>query len=73
MVAHRKKLTSRERIAIHRKRFGGCGVFRKPNIHVSELAVGGGSARKGNVSDLIDGAMSPDQLEVDDSEYDDEM
>ena len=31
MVDQRKKLTSRERIAIHRSRFGGCGVFKKAN------------------------------------------
>ena len=28
-IAKRKKLTSRERIAIHRERYGGCGVFHK--------------------------------------------
>lgn len=26
------KLTSRERIATHKKRFGGCGVFRKTTM-----------------------------------------
>ena len=28
-MAKRRKLTSRERIEIHRQRFGGCGVFHK--------------------------------------------
>ena len=45
LVAHRKKLTSREIIQTHRSRFGGCGVFSRVTPHLSEMAVGARSNR----------------------------
>ena len=67
-------MTSREIIQSHRSRFGGCGVFSRPSPHLSEMAVGGRSAKKSITSDLITGAISPEQHRDNnlDSEYDDE-
>ena len=74
MIAHRKKLTSREIIQTHRSRFGGCGVFSRPTPNLSEMAVGERSHKKPTTSELIDGATSPEHRDamLDDSENDDE-
>ena len=77
MIAHRRRLTSREIISMHRSRYGGCGVFKRPN-NVSEIAVGG-TPNKPTTSDLIDGVESQEEQNLDeeellnDSEYGDEM
>ena len=49
-------------------------MFSRPSPHLSEMAVGGRSAKKSITSDLITGAISPEQHRDNnlDSEYDDE-
>ena len=69
LIAQRKKLTSRERIATHRARFGGCGVFRKNNLSV-KAERSGSSATENGIQKESDDKL--DQEEAEESEYDPE-